>query len=252
MHMDAPGEETTMGLSATKTVRELALEVPNAIRVFERFGIDYCCGGTKSLEEACVREKLLVDEVIYNLEHEAQQTDEPVCTREVESGPLADLVQHIQSKHHVFTRQETARIEALLEKVCSVHGKNHPELLFIRTTFQALSRELSLHLMKEERILFPYIIRMEEAVIQKERPLPPPFGSVQNPVHMMTQEHDSAGEALRTLREASAGYSLPADACLTYRTLYDALQGLESDLHQHIHLENNVLFPRAIAMEAGN
>ena len=106
-----------------------------------------------------------------------------------------------------------------------------------------------MHMMKEEKMLFPYIVRMEEAVIQKEPILPPPFGSVQNPVSMMEHEHDDAGEALRALREMTGGYTVPPDACISYQTLYQALAEFEADLHQHIHLENNILFPRAIAME---
>ena len=104
-------------------------------------------------------------------------------------------------------------------------------------------------MMKEERVLFPAIVRMEEAVIQKEPVLPPPFGSLQNPVSMMEHEHDSAGNALRTMREASCGYTAPSDACISYQTLYTSLADFEADLHQHIHLENNILFPRAIEME---
>lgn len=106
-----------------------------------------------------------------------------------------------------------------------------------------------MHMMKEEMMLFPYIVRMEEAVLQKEPVLPPPFGSVQNPVRMMMGEHDSAGEALRSMREASHGYAAPDDGCFSYRTLYQALGAFEADLHQHIHLENNILFPRAVEME---
>ena len=130
-----------------------------------------------------------------------------------------------------------------------MHGKNHPELQIIQASFRGLADEMTMHLMKEEMMLFPYIVRMEESVIQKEPILPPPFGSVQNPVSMMMHEHDSAGEALRSMREASGGYVVPADACVSYQTLYKALAELETDLHQHIHLENNILFPRAIAME---
>ena len=109
-----------------------------------------------------------------------------------------------------------------------------------------------MHMMKEEMMLFPYIVRMEEAVIQKEPILPPPFGSVQNPVSMMEHEHDDAGEALRALREMTGGYMVPPDACISYQTLYHALAEFEADLHQHIHLENNILFPRAIAMEGAH
>jgi regulator of cell morphogenesis and NO signaling len=162
---------------------------------------------------------------------------------------LSDLVAHIRSTHHKYTREELARLAPLLEKVCSVHGKNHPELLQVRTSFQDLSKELTIHMMKEEMVLFPYIVRMEESVLQREPVLPPPFGSVKNPVSMMEHEHDSAGNALRTMREASCGYTPPGDACISYQTLYKALSEFEADLHQHIHLENNILFPRAIAME---
>ena len=145
--------------------------------------------------------------------------------------------------------EELARLGPLFDKVCSVHGKNHPELLDARASFSGLSQELTMHMMKEEKVLFPYIVRMEEAVIQQEPVLPPPFGSVQSPISMMEHEHESAGNALRAMRQASSGYTTPPDACVSYQTLYRALAEFEADLHQHIHLENNILFPRAIAME---
>ena len=119
----------------------------------------------------------------------------------------------------------------------------------MRETFTRLAQELGMHLMKEEMVLFPYIVRMEESILQNEPVLPAPFGAVQNPVRMMMQEHEGAGQGLREMRECSRDYSIPADACLSYRTLYQALEGFEADLHQHIHLENNLLFPRAIALE---
>ena len=142
--------------------------------------------------------------------------------------------------------------EALAAKVAAVHGKNHPELQHVRASFRGLAQELTTHMMKEEMVLFPYIVRMEESVIQREPVLPPPFGSVQNPVTMMMHEHDSAGDALRAMRQASAGYTPPGDACISYQTLYKALADFEAGLHQHIHLENNILFPRAIEMERGH
>ena len=137
----------------------------------------------------------------------------------------------------------------LFDKVCSVHGKNHPELDAMRDTFGGLADELTTHLMKEEMMLFPYIVRMEESAVAKETVVPSPFGSVRNPVSMMMHEHDSAGNALRSLRHASNGYASPPDACISFQTLYRALAELEADLHQHIHLENNILFPRAVEME---
>ncbi|HMD98182.1 MAG TPA: iron-sulfur cluster repair di-iron protein [Terriglobia bacterium] len=241
-----------MSISAEKTVRELALENPAATRVFEKLGIDYCCGGSQSLEEACRAANLPIGDVVGSLKAAEQAVPAARPNRDWQEEPLADLIAHIQSTHHKYVREELARLEPLFEKVCSVHGKNHSELLAMHATFQGLAEELTMHMMKEERVLFPYIARMEESVIQKEPVLPAPFGSVQNPVAMMIHEHDSAGNALRALRESSDGYSAPPDACVSFRTLYQALAAFEADLHQHIHLENNILFPRAVALEQGN
>ena len=238
-----------MNLTAEKTVRELALGNPTAPRVFEKLGIDYCCGGERPLSDACRAANLSIDSVLVALEMAELAAQSAQKDRNWANETLADLISHINGTHHVYTREELARIAPLLDKVCSVHGKNHPELLNIRETFRALSQELTTHLMKEEMILFPYVIRMEEAAISKEPALPAPFGTVQNPVSMMESEHDDAGSALRTMRQASKGYSAPEEACVSYRTLYQALAEFEADLHQHIHLENNILFPRAIAME---
>ena len=238
-----------MSVSTARTVRELAVEIPEATRIFEKIGIDYCCGGNKSLEEACTTANISVDEVLDSLELAEQTARAKQKDRNWQAEPLAELVSHINSTHHKYTREEIARLGPLFDKVVSVHGKNHPELQNVRAAFRGMAQELTTHMMKEEAVLFPYIVRMEEAVIQKEPVLPPPFGSVQNPVSMMMHEHDSAGDALRTMRQASAGYTPPGDACISYQTLYKALGDFEKDLHQHIHLENNILFPRAIEME---
>ncbi|HKS76190.1 MAG TPA: iron-sulfur cluster repair di-iron protein [Terriglobales bacterium] len=238
-----------MSVSTARTVRELAVEIPEATRIFEKIGIDYCCGGNKSLEEACTTANISVDEVLDSLELAEQTARAKQKDRNWQAEPLAELVAHINSTHHKYTREEIARLGPLVDKVVSVHGKNHPELQNVRAAFRGMAQELTTHMMKEEAVLFPYIVRMEEAVIQKEPVLPPPFGSVQNPVAMMMHEHDSAGDALRTMRQASAGYTPPGDACISYQTLYKALGDFEKDLHQHIHLENNILFPRAIEME---
>lgn len=238
-----------MSVTTARTVRELAVEIPEATRIFEKIGIDYCCGGNKSLEEACTTANISVDEVLDSLELAEQTARAKQKDRNWQAEPLAELVAHINSTHHKYTREEIARLGPLFDKVVSVHGKNHPELQNVRAAFRGMAQELTTHMMKEEAVLFPYIVRMEEAVIQKEPVLPPPFGSVQNPVAMMMHEHDSAGDALRTMRQASAGYTPPGDACISYQTLYKALADFEKDLHQHIHLENNILFPRAIEME---
>ena|SRR5579864_1765347 len=238
-----------MSVMTARTVRELAVENPAATRVFEKFGIDYCCGGTQPLDHACAKAGISVDQVMDALEMEEETARTAKQTHDWQSEPLSELVAHIKNTHHKFTREETVRLNALLSKVCSVHGKNHPELFEIQSTFAALAQELTTHLMKEEMVLFPYIVRVEEAVIQREPVLPAPFGTVENPVAMMEHEHDSAGDALRAMRKASNDFALPADACVSYQTLYKALEAFEADLHQHIHLENNILFPRAIAME---
>jgi regulator of cell morphogenesis and NO signaling len=240
-----------MTVAVEKTVREVALENPGATRVLEKYGLDYCCGGHKPFDEACRQANLSPEELLNEIAHAAESRNNPPQEGDWRTGSLADLIQHIQSTHHKYTREEIARLKPLLAKVNSVHGKNHPELAVIVGAFEVLAQELTSHMMKEEMVLFPYIERMEEAVLQKEPILPPPFGSVRNPVTLMVHEHDSAGEALRAMREASRGYSAPAAACVSYQTLYKSLAEFEADLHQHIHLENNILFPRAIAMEAG-
>ena len=238
-----------MILETTKTVKEYALEIPGATRIFEKLGIDYCCGGGKSLADACAGAGVAVGEVLGSLKG-IERSDETPAGEGWQTAALAELIVHVVEKHHTFTREELARLEALFAKVCGVHGQNHPELFRIQKQFQELSRDLEPHMLKEERVLFPYITQMEEAA-KNHRTLPaPPFGTVRNPVRVMLAEHDAAGEILREMRETSSDYTVPEDGCISYRTLYGALAALEADLHQHIHLENNILFPRAAEMEA--
>jgi len=239
-----------MTLTTTKTVREYAIETPQTIPVFEKLGIDYCCGGNRPLDEACAAANVDLEDVLRSLEMAIAQPSPP-NERELQSGTLAELISYIVRTHHVFVRTRIPEIQELIEKVNTKHGANHAELVKIRTVFRGLGDELMTHLMKEENILFPYIERMEESVVQREPILPPPFGTVANPVRMMEHEHDNAGIALKILREASQNFTPPADACTSYRALYTALEEFEKDLHQHIHLENNVLFPQAVEMESG-
>jgi len=238
-----------MTLTPTKTVGEIAAETPSATREFEKLGIDYCCGGSRTLGEACAAANISIEEALARLEKSLASTQSG-DSKDWQNQLLADLIAHISNTHHVFVREETTRIEALTTKVVGVHSKNHPELLQVQQIVSVLSEELSVHLMKEEQILFPYVVRMEESVMAGEPAPPAMFGTVMNPVRMMMQDHDGAGDALRSLRSITNDYKIPEDACISYRTLYDALKGFESDLHQHIHLENNILFPRAVAMEA--
>jgi len=233
--------------NATKTVRELAVELPNAARVFEKLGVDYCCGGDIPFTKAGEKAGLDPDGVLASIQEAPAAAAPP---QDWAKAPLAALARYIVEKHHSFTRTELARLEPLFTKVCAAHGDHHPELARMQEVFRALSAELQSHMMKEENILFPYLSAMEQAVLSG-RPFPRPmFGTVRNPVRMMTLEHDSAGDALRELRRASGNYSVPADACASYSELYRSLQAFEADLHTHIHLENNMLFPRALAMEA--
>ena len=239
-----------MTLTTTKTVRDYAIETPQTIPVFEKLGIDFCCGGNRPLAEACAAANLDVDQVLQSLENAIAEPSRP-SDRELKSGSLAELISHIVRTHHAYVRAQIPEVERLLDKVHSKHGENHPELTTIHSTFHGLAQELTMHMMKEENVLFPYIERMEEAVLQHEPILPPPFGTVANPVRMMEHEHQDAGVALKTLRATSQDYTPPEDACTSFRALYTALANFEKDLHQHIHLENNVLFPRALAMENG-
>ena len=237
-----------MTLNTTKTVRELALEVPNATRVFERLKIDYCCGGGRNIAEACAAVGVRVDELSQLLDGAGASTQDGA--RDYRTGPLADLIRHILDTHHVYTREESARIQALLEKVCGKHGEHHPHLFEVRELFLKLDADLQPHLFKEEQILFPYILRLEAARTAGGMPPFAPFGTVNNPVRMMLSEHDTAGDLLREIRAAASDFRAPDDACMSFRALFRALEDFEADLHQHIHLENNVLFPRAVELEA--
>jgi regulator of cell morphogenesis and NO signaling len=239
-----------MTINTAKTVREFAVELPGATRVFERLGIDYCCGGDKALQEACLTAGVPTEKVVALLEVADNGAAGSKQACDWNSAPLSDLVAYIVTRHHVFTRKELPRLDQLLEKVCSLHGENHAELRKIQVIFQGLEEELTGHMSKEEQILFPYIKNLETAVERGESAPAPFFGTVRNPVRMMMQEHDNAGKALRGLREVSSNYRVPADGCTSFHTLYKALEEFEKDLHQHIHLENNILFPRAAELEA--
>ena len=236
-----------MSLDPMKTVRETVVTMPAATRVFEKAKIDYCCGGDQLLGAACA--KAGID--LPTLEQMLETNIEPAssATTEFQQLSVAELVQYILEKHHVYTRDEMARLDKLVDKVVNAHGANHSELLSIRDLIQQLFAELKGHMFKEEQILFPFVVELEQSLMQ-QRPAPfTPFGSVNNPIRMMMVEHDNAGELLREMRKLSGDYNLPDDACMSYRTFYSALEAFEQDLHQHIHLENNLLFPKVAKLE---
>jgi regulator of cell morphogenesis and NO signaling len=232
---------------ATQTVRDIALENPSTIRVFEKFGIDYCCGGRKPLTEACEANRLAVDEVIAALEGAVAGS---VPGAENWAGkPLAELITHIVNTHHAYVNQEIPRLTQLAARVVARHGDTMPELPVIQAKVTELTEELSSHLAKEEMILFPHIVRLERAIAEGE-PVPHAgFGTVSNPIAMMTGEHDSAGALMAEIRTLSKDYTPPVGACPTFLNFYNSLREFEQDLHQHIHLENNILFPKAVALE---
>jgi len=232
-----------------QTVREIAIEHPATVRVFESLGIDYCCGGKRSLRDACQRAGVPVERALDLLE--GVKEDSTTDAANWGGASAQELVRHIVGQHHSYVRSETPRLMTMFEKVVSRHGQAHSELASIRDLFKALTEELSVHMHKEENVLFPYFEQMESAVARGAAPPPVVFGSVEMPISRMLADHDDAGELLARIRALSNEYHAPESACPTYRALYHGLEEFERDLHHHVHLENNILFPRALRMEQG-
>jgi len=237
-----------MNITGATKVREIAVANPRAKNVLEDAGVDYCCGGEKSLHEACMHSGVSAEEILKRLEENSRQAGPEEANWA--SARLGELTHHIVQKHHGYVRETIPRVSALLAKVKGKHGPNHPELPKIEEEFFRLGQEMYSHMQKEEQILFPYIERLERTHEGKEPFERPFFQTVRNPVHMMMQEHDSAGDALKAMRKLSSGYQAPAEACESYREVYRSLAEFEADMHTHVHLENNILFPRAVAIEA--
>lgn len=234
--------------TTTQTVRDIATENPAAVRVFEKYGIDYCCGGRVPLAEACATKGLSVDEVIGSLE----AVIAPLAPGEKDwtKEALASLTAHIVEVHHAYVTRETPRLNELAAKVVNRHGDTRAELAVIQAKLAELGEEMTTHQGKEEVVLFPYIGKLERYA-SGDGPLPRNcFGSITHPIEMMTKDHDIAGNLLGEIRKLSQDYTPPADACPTFRAFYAGLLEFEQDLHQHLHLENNILFPRAVALEA--
>ncbi|MEO8043107.1 MAG: iron-sulfur cluster repair di-iron protein [Acidobacteriota bacterium] len=231
-----------------KTIREIALESPLTTRVFEEFKIDYCCGGRVDFAEAC--ENAGVDPLVVEQKLEFALRSVQPANGSVEQSSPTELADFIIDTHHVFTKTELARLVPLMQKVSGKHGEVHPELFEIEKDLIELNDELLPHMMKEEMVLFPYIKELDRAAASGRTASVPHFGTVQNPVRMMIFEHEAAGELLRKMRALSSDYKIPEGACPSFGALYAGLEDLEKDLHRHIHLENNILFVRAIEMES--
>lgn len=224
-----------------RTVGELVAERPGRSRIFQAFGIDFCCQGQRTLREACERKGIAAESAIQQLE--AEMAKETVPAENPADLPTHELTEYIVRTHHGFLRRELPRLSAMSARVAQVHGGHTPSLIRLFETFQGLHDELSSHIRKEEEVLFPIVAAMSQG---KTSPIP-----LDGPIGCMMHEHEDAGAALRRLRELSHDFNPPADACNTYRALFAGLRDLEEDLHRHIHLENSVLFPRAQAFARG-
>jgi len=230
-------------LDTQTTVGELVKDRPARSRIFEQLRIDYCCGGKIPLGDACAKKGLDPERVLRQIQ-EADAREAGYV--DADAMGLAELADHIEQTHHAYLRAELPRLDFMTRKVAAVHGDGEPRLHEIRQTFVAFQQELASHMMKEEQVLFPMIRQIEQA----DGPVSFHCGSLANPIRMMEHEHDAAGNALERFAELTDGYQPPEWACNTFRALYDALATLERDMHQHVHKENNVLFPKALDREA--
>lgn len=236
--------ETTQNMV---TIGELVSQDWRKAEVFKKYGIDYCCGGKRTIAEAC--EKAGFNPSLVEAE-----------LLQLESGPVNNsnnfnrweldfLIDYILNNHHKYVAEAIPFLDELSAKVSRVHGENHPELIDIEQYAQDVIQELTMHMHKEEMILFPYIKELVQVKKNNLPMTPPPFGTIANPIRMMEAEHTSAGDALKAIEELSNSFTPPVDACMSYRVLFAKLQEFQNDLHQHIHLENNILFPKALKLE---
>jgi len=234
-------------IAAQSTLRSIALEHPATIRVFEHFHLDYCCGGNRPLADVCAQKSLELDTVLTSL-NETAFAAENAATDFTHATPT-ELIRHIVQTHHAYIRNELPRLLPMADRAATKHGPTRPELGQIDRQLRQLADELTFHLNKEERILFPYIEALEDS--QKNGANAPQtcFASVENPIQAMMNEHEAAGTLLDEMRTATQSFTPWNGACPTLVGLYDGLDAFERDLHRHVHLENNLLFPRAIALE---
>ena len=233
------GNDETLGQIAARDLRKAA--------IFKKHGLDFCCGGKKTVKEACAEKGLDVTRI----EHELQQADynpvmRPLPFNDWSLGFLAD---YIENTHHTYVKKTLPDIRTYATKVARVHGNRHPELIAIHQLVEEINTELSAHLLKEEKVLFPYIKQLASASTNSQDAPFSHFGTVQNPINMMEMEHEIVGKNLESIRALSNDYTLPEDACASYSLLYRMLDEFEDDLHTHIHLENNILFPKALDLE---
>jgi len=237
-----------MIITDQKTVAEVVTKNIKAAHVFKKYGIDFCCGGGISIEKACTKY-----DVDYSLlEKELLAIDNGVSrTHNYDSWDLSFLIDHIINIHHSYVQESIPIVLQYAAKVAKVHGHHYNELMSIYSLFAEVAQELTMHMKKEEQILFPFIKQLVEAKKAGLEAPSPHFGTVNNPIRMMESEHENAGDTFKKIAQLSNNYTPPEGACNTFRALYSKLNEFEQDLHQHIHLENNILFPKAILLEVG-
>ncbi len=230
-----------------KTVGQIVADDYRSAPVFEKFGIDFCCTGNRSIEEACKQNNVDPKELTKALETALAETTTP--TTDFKSWPLDLLADYIEKRHHRYVEERIPIIKQNLDKLVQVHGAKHPELLKINELFIASAGEFAMHMKKEELMLFPFIRKMVRAKKNNEPLAEPRFGTVKNPIQTMMREHDNEGESFRQIEALSNNYTPPADGCNTYKVTFALLKEFQGDLHMHIHLENNILFPKAEELE---
>lgn len=236
-----------MKIQENNIIGELVADDYRTASIFKKYGIDFCCQGNRTVQEAVEKKGLNAKEVLADLD--AISRAESATNTDYSSWPLDLLADYIEKKHHRYVQEKTLEIQPYLDKICKVHGEGHPELFKIKEEFNASAGELAAHMKKEELILFPFVRKMVKAKGEGVNVGAPHFGTVQNPIQMMMNEHTVEGERFREIEALSNGYTPPADGCNTYKVTFALLKEFEQDLHLHIHLENNILFPKAIELE---
>ena len=234
-------------MKGNQIIGELVAKDYRTASVFKKYSIDFCCQGNRTIEEACEKKNIDTKKVLEDLV--AMMESKSESTSNYQSWPLDLLADYIEKKHHRYVQGKTLEIQPYLDKICKVHGERHPELLKIKEEFNASAGELAANMKKEELILFPFIRKMTQAKMENIKVDAAHFGTVINPIQMMMDEHTVEGNRFRKIEELSNNYTPPQDACNTYRVSFALLKEFEQDLHLHIHLENNILFPKAIEIE---
>lgn len=229
-----------------RTVGEVVAADYRAAEIFQRLGIDFCCGGDKPLDEACREHNVSMEALQQALERLAMVPDRG---EQYDQWGLDFLADYIVNQHHAYARKMTPLLRDYAQKVVAAHGEHHPETVTIAQLFEKLSGELAMHTQKEELLLFPYIRRLVKSQKEGDDLRTPPFGSAAELIEKMDEEHDGTGELLGQIEALSNGYAPPVDACNTYRALYGSLEAFADDTRKHIHLENNILFPKTIQLE---